>query len=94
MNNERTANNVLLNKQIVRVEYLTDKEAIELGWKSKGISFQLNDGTWIIAQSDNNKSNAGALHWSNEANKVQGVLSSIDLNQCVCCGKKEGNNEI
>ena len=46
------AEKVLLNKRIVKVEYMTAKESNDYMWNNRPITFLLDDGTRIIAQMD------------------------------------------
>lgn len=62
------ANQVLLNKKIVQVRYLSDAEQQAFGWHNKCVVFQLDDGTLVFPCSDDEGNNAGTLHWNKEEN--------------------------
>lgn len=51
----------LLGKKIVGVRYITQEEANNLGWNSRSLAIQLNDGTLIYPSMDDEGNNAGAL---------------------------------
>ena len=55
------ASRVLLNKKIVKVEYLPEDAMDSYGWSKKPITFWLDDGTWIQAQMDDEGNDGGAL---------------------------------
>ena len=62
----KSAKNVLLGKKIVKVEYMTKDEAEDMGWSSRPIAFKLNDGTWVVAQMDDEGNDGGVLTYSHE----------------------------
>mgnify|MGYP003134404939 FL=1 len=70
----KVAESVLLNKKIVKVEYLTEKECENWMWDSRPIAFQLDDGMWIIAQRDDEGNDGGSLFYTNGDNKHSDVI--------------------
>ena len=58
---ETKARELLLNKKIVKVRYLTDEERDDLMWNNKPVMFMLDDETWIIPMADDEGNNGGAL---------------------------------
>ena len=60
----KIAENILLNKKIVKVEYLTKKECETNMWDKRPICFKLDDGTWIIAQQDDEGNDGGVLRYT------------------------------
>ena len=58
---ETKARELLLNKKIVKVRYLSDEECSDLMWTNKPVSFMLEDETWIIPMADDEGNNGGAL---------------------------------
>ena len=68
------AEGVLLNKKIVKVEYLTEAECKDSGWHSRPIAFQLDDGIWVIVQSDDEGNDGGALYYTNVEGKFSDVI--------------------
>lgn len=51
----------LLNKKIVAVRYLTKAEMDSLGWNSRALVIQLEDGTMVFPSRDDEGNDAGAL---------------------------------
>jgi len=66
------AEKVLLNKRIVKVEYMTAKESDDYMWNNRPITFVLDDGTRIIAQMDDEGNDGGVLWYGTKDN--EGVL--------------------
>ena len=58
---EKKANNLLLGKQITEVRWLDEKEANDIGWDSRPVAIQLDDGTWIMPMRDDEGNDGGAL---------------------------------
>ena len=58
---EKKAKELLLNKKIVKVRYLTDEERDDLMWNNKPVMFMLDDETWIIPMADDEGNDGGAL---------------------------------
>ena len=57
---------VLLNRRIVGVRYMTQKEQKEIGWYSQAIVLKLEDGTQIFPMCDDEGNDAGALATTSE----------------------------
>ena len=57
----KTAENVLLKRKIVKVEYMKDKECNEYMWYKKPITFILDNGTRVIAMQDDEGNDGGVL---------------------------------
>ena len=55
------AERALLNKRIIKVEYMSKKEANHYDWFHRPVTFILDDGTRIIPQSDDEGNSGGAL---------------------------------
>ena len=66
------AEKVLLNKRIIKVEYMSLKESDDYMWNNRPVSFVLNDGTRIIAQMDDEGNDGGVLWYGTKDN--EGVL--------------------
>tara|TARA_R100001443_G_scaffold90_9_gene360 strand:- start:972 stop:1256 length:285 start_codon:yes stop_codon:yes gene_type:complete len=62
----KLAGNVLLGKKIVHVKYMSQEEAEEFGWFNRPVAFKLDDGTWVIAQSDDEGNDGGVLHYTHK----------------------------
>lgn len=69
------AANQLLGKKIVRVRYLSEAEANEMGWSSRPVVLQLDDGNIIYAAADDEGNDGGALFTNNEKVSILPVLS-------------------
>ena len=61
---EYRASETLLGKRIVKVEYISEKECEENMWSSRPLCFQLEDGTWIVPQRDDEGNDGGALGYT------------------------------
>ena len=57
----KIASNVLLNRSIVKVEYMEDKECNNYMWYKKPITFILDNGTRVIAMQDDEGNDGGVL---------------------------------
>ena len=55
------AEKLLLNRKIVKVEWMNTKEVDEIGWHSRPVCMQLDDGTWIFPMADDEGNDGGAL---------------------------------
>ena len=66
------AEKVLLNKRIIKVEYMTPKESEDYMWNNRPITFILDDGTRIIAQRDDEGNDGGVLWYGTQDD--EGVL--------------------
>lgn len=62
----KNAQDVLLNKKIVKVRYLTKEEAKEIGWDSRPVYFELEDGTYCFCSMDDEGNNGGALFYNKD----------------------------
>ena len=69
------AENVLLNKRIVKVEYMSAKESDDYMWNNRPITFLLDDGTRIIAQMDDEGNDGGVLWYGTQDD--EGVLPDL-----------------
>ena len=74
----KKASDILLGKRIVKVEYMSGDDVEETGWYSCPVLLQLEDGTWLIPQSDDEGNDGGALGVS--ANGGYEVLPVIGIN--------------
>ncbi len=52
---------VLLGRRILKIRYMTKKEAEELGWDNRAIVIGLDNGTLIWPSMDDEGNNAGAI---------------------------------
>lgn len=63
---ETDVSKLLLNKKIVAVRYMNDKEMEDHGWHRRALLIQLDDGTVIYPSSDDEGNDAGALFTTSE----------------------------
>ena len=57
----KLADDLLLNKKIVKVEWMSQKEADKYDWGKRPVTFNLDNGTRIIAQMDDEGNDGGVL---------------------------------
>jgi hypothetical protein len=60
------ARKVLLGKTIVSVNYMTEKDAENLGWYKRPIVFKLSDGSVCYLSCDDEGNDGGALFYSDK----------------------------
>jgi hypothetical protein len=72
-------NDVLKGRTIVSVRYLNDKEMELMGWYSRPLAFQLDNGTLCIPSADDEGNDGGALFYQ-EKGKELDVLPVVKLN--------------
>jgi hypothetical protein len=70
----RTANRLLLNRKIVKVRYMSDEECEAIGFSSKCVVMQLDNGTLIYPSMDDEGNDAGALFSTSEEISTLPVL--------------------
>ena len=51
----------LLGQKIVRVEYMSEDDADDMGWSSRPIQILLENGTWLTPQQDDEGNDGGAI---------------------------------
>jgi len=71
---DEVAKGLLLNKKIVNVSYLTEKEAEDLGWYERVVAFQTEDGLWFFPSRDDEGNGGGALFTSDEKDSCLPVM--------------------
>jgi len=71
---DEVAKGLLLNKKIVNVRYLTEKEAEDLGWYERVVAFQTEDGLWFFPSRDDEGNGGGALFTSDEKDSCLPVM--------------------
>jgi len=57
----KVAENVLLGRQIIKVEYMEQEECDDYMWHKRPITFFLDNGTRVIAQCDDEGNDGGVL---------------------------------
>ena len=51
----------LLGQKIVKVEYMSEEDAEDMGWDSRPIQILLENGTWLTPQQDDEGNDGGAI---------------------------------
>ena len=74
---DETAKLIMKGKKIVEVGYVSRGEANKYRWHSRGVWFQLDDGTRLICMRDDEGHSAGVLAYLNEG--VDSVLPVIGM---------------
>ena len=73
----KKANDLLLGKKIVKVEYMDTNEADNYMWNKRPVTFMLDDGTRVMVQSDDEGNDGGALWIGNR--HVEEILPVLGL---------------
>jgi len=68
------ASDLLLNRKIVKVRYMDQSEADDMGWYSRPVAFLLDNGIWVFPSADDEGNNGGALFTTDNNNSVLPVL--------------------
>ena len=68
------AKNQFLNKKIVAVRYLSQKEADALGWYHRPIVLQLDDGNLVFPSRDDEGNDGGSLFTNDDKQPVIPVI--------------------
>lgn len=63
---EKKAKEVLLNKKIVAVEYMSDEMMEMMGWHSRPIIFKLDDDTICFLSRDDEGNDGGVLFYGTD----------------------------
>ena len=74
---DETAKLIMKGKKIVEVGYISKEEAKDYMWYSRGVWFQLDDGTRLICIREDEGNDAGVLAYLNEG--VDSVLPVIGM---------------
>ena len=73
------AERALLNKRIIKVEYMSKQEAKDYMWDNRPITFMLDDGTRVIPQADDEGNDGGAVWFgNNDEESIMPVLRGED----------------
>jgi len=73
----KVAKTVLKGKKIIDVGYINKEEAKDYMWHSRGVWFELDDGTRLICMRDDEGNDAGVLAYLNKS--VDSVLPVIGM---------------
>lgn len=72
----KAAADILIGRKIVGVSWMNKAEASGLGWASRPIIIELDDGTFIYPSADDEGNNGGALFTSRKSEPVLPVMWS------------------
>lgn len=75
---ELTIEDRVLNKKIVAVKYMPSSEAYDCGWFQRPVMFKLDDGTWLMPQSDDEGNDGGAMWHSGKTPEQQTVFPVLE----------------
>ncbi len=70
----------LLGRQIVALRWISTKEAEAMDWDSRPIVLELDNGTFLIPQSDDEGNNGGALWIHQDHQDEWNVMPVMGLN--------------
>lgn len=68
------ASKQLLGKRIVKVRYMSQEEVDELGWNSRPVVIQLDDGNLVWPSRDDEGNDAGSLFTNDDKQPCLPVL--------------------
>ena len=74
MENSKEANKALKGKKIKGARYLTKEEHKSWGWFNAGLLIELEDGSCLIAQSDDEGNDAGVIVHIHKGGKSEQVF--------------------
>ena len=78
----KTANDLLLNRKIIKVEYMGTKEAEKTMWHNRPVRIILDNGTNILPMADDEGNDGGALWFGkDDGEEVLPVLSLEDYDE-------------
>jgi hypothetical protein len=72
---EKAAQDLLVGRTIVAARYLDKKEATRLGWHTRSVIFELDDGTLLWPSMDDEGNGAGAMFTTDRNQPTLPVLS-------------------
>ena len=70
----KIAENILLNRKIVKIRYMSEEETDEMYWHCSPICMQLHSGVWIYPSSDDEGNDGGALFTTDDKESCIPVL--------------------
>lgn len=68
------AKKLLVGRKIVSVRYMDAEEAEEMGWFSRPLAFELDNGVWLYASRDDEGNDGGALFTTDDKMPVIPVI--------------------
>jgi hypothetical protein len=70
----KVATDLLVGRTIVRARYMSEGERESMGWHSRPVVLQLDDGNMIYSSSDDEGNDAGAMFTNSEKHPVLPVI--------------------
>ena len=70
----KIASDMLVGRKIVMARYMSEDERESMGWHTRPIVLQLDDGNMIYPSSDDEGNGAGAMFTNNEKQPVLPVI--------------------
>ena len=70
----KIAKDILLNRKIVIVKYMSEKETNEMYWHKSTVCMKLDSGVWIYPSSDDEGNDGGALFTTDDNEPCLPVL--------------------
>ena len=67
----------LLGQRIVKMQYMSKKDAENMGWYKRPLMLMLENGTWIIPQQDDEGNDGGALWLMNGDKELKETLAPV-----------------
>tara|TARA_Y200000002_G_scaffold377692_1_gene383730 strand:+ start:1911 stop:2276 length:366 start_codon:yes stop_codon:yes gene_type:complete len=67
----------ILGQRIVRMQYMSKKDAEGLGWYKRPLMLMLENGTWIIPQQDDEGNDGSALWLMNNNRELKETLAPV-----------------
>lgn len=64
----------LIGKEIISIRYLTQYEALEMGWSKRPLVIIFKDGTKLIPQCDDEGNDGGALWFLDNSNNRETII--------------------
>ena len=74
---EKAAQDLLVGRTIVAARYLYSREAERLGWNTRSVIFELDDGTLLWPSMDDEGNGAGAMFTTDRDRPTLPVLSTL-----------------
>ena len=81
MNWTKDVEKLLLGRKIVKIEWMSNKDANQCEWYSRPICLLLDNGVWIYPMRDDEGNDGGALATSAESMPVIPVFQVEEENQ-------------
>ena len=70
----KIAEDILLNRKIVKIRYMSEKEVDDMYWHKSPVCMQLDSGVWIFPSCDDEGNDGGALFTTDDKESCLPVL--------------------